>query len=138
MDGYTEAQILEALEQAAGVVLGAALKLGCASSTLRDHLARTPSLRAAQRHMQLDVVDQARMRLINAMANGSLRCAEKLIDLEIKAAAARRGQSDQDFDSGGFDRRDRAEWLRHLSTEELSELEALVEAGQARVARSVN
>lgn len=69
-DAYTIEAMCAALEQSAGVVLGASLILGCSRKTVFRYIAKHPAVAEACEEARAAVKDSAEMRLIQAI-NGT-------------------------------------------------------------------
>jgi hypothetical protein len=67
---FTPAQVIEALESSAGVILGAMMKLGCARNTVRNYIAKYPEVADALAEIRENNKDLAETQLISAVQKG--------------------------------------------------------------------
>jgi hypothetical protein len=112
---FTNDQIEAALRAAAGIVSGAAVKLGCTPRTIRNYLDRSEQLREVEAEIVDQNLDLAETKLLTAIRDGNLTAVIFYLKTKGKARGYTERSEVTGADGGPID-------VTKLSDEELERI----------------
>ena len=124
---FTPEQVIEALEQSAGIYLGASGMLNCSSTTIANYVGRYPKVAEAKERISEEILDIAETNLVKGIQDGSEKYTMFILGTRGKSRGYSR-RTELTGEGGGplRTKEEKEPDLSNLTDKELDEYERLV------------